>query len=282
MIKAFVVGHPIKHSRSPLIHGYWLRQHGIAGSYERLDVAPVDFPEFLRTFGERGFAGGNVTIPHKEAAFVGVDRRTGRAERAQAVNTIWIENGILWGDNTDVVGFVDNLDASLGTTWGQHGETALVIGAGGAARAVVAGLQDRAFGRIVVANRTLAKADELVRNLALPVGPSLEAVTFGEIGHLVSTAGLIVNTTSLGMAGQPPLDLDLANAPPDAIVTDIVYVPLKTPLLREAEARGLRIVTGLGMLLHQAVPGFERWFGVTPKVTGELEALILDDIGTPA
>ncbi len=118
MIKAFVVGHPIKHSRSPLIHGYWLRQHGIAGSYERLDVAPVDFPEFLRTFAERGFAGGNVTIPHKEAAFAAVDRRTGRAERAQAVNTLWIENGILWGDNTDVAGFVDNLDANLGTTLG--------------------------------------------------------------------------------------------------------------------------------------------------------------------
>jgi len=278
MTKAFVVGHPIKHSRSPLIHGYWLRQHGLGGSYERIDVAPSDFPAFLRSFPQQGFAGGNVTIPHKEAAFAGVDRRTARAERVRAVNTLWVENGVLWGDNTDVAGFVDNLDATLGTGWEQSVGTVLVIGAGGAARAVIAGLQDRAFERIVVVNRTLEKARELAASLSRPDGPTLEAAAFAERRDLVRAAGLIVNTTSLGMAGQPTLDLGLADARPDAVVADIVYVPLKTPLLREAESRGLRIVTGLGMLLHQAVPGFAQWFGVTPLVTPELEALILGDI----
>src|SRR6478735_11625283 len=166
MTKAFVVGHPIKHSRSPLIHGYWLRQHGLGGSYERIDVAPSDFPAFLRSFPQQGFAGGNVTIPHKEAAFAAVDRRTGRAERVQAVNTVWLENGEVWGDNTDVAGFVDNLDAHLGISWGQRVDTALVIGAGGAARAVVAGLQDKPFERIVILNRTLSKAQALVADLS--------------------------------------------------------------------------------------------------------------------
>jgi shikimate dehydrogenase len=278
MTKAFVVGHPIKHSRSPLIHGYWLRQHGLDGSYERIDVAPDDFDKFLRSFRALGFSGGNVTIPHKEAAFAAVDRRTGRAERVGAVNTIWFEDTVLWGDNTDVAGFVDNLDANLGTGWAQTVGTVLVIGAGGAARAVIAGLQDRAFERIVVVNRTPAKAHELVAALSRPDGPPLEVASFAEGQDLVGLAGLIVNTTSLGMEGQPALDLDLAEARADAIVTDIVYVPLKTPLLRAAESRGLRTVTGLGMLLHQAVPGFARWFGVTPVVTPELEALIIKDI----
>jgi shikimate dehydrogenase len=282
MIKAFVVGHPIKHSRSPLIHQYWLRQHGIEGSYERIDVPPADFQAFLRAFATEGFAGGNVTIPHKEAAFANVDRRTEGAERVRAVNTVWIEDGVLWGDNTDVAGFVDNLDAHLGPGWGQGVDTALVIGAGGAARAVVAGLQDRVSARIVVVNRTADKADELVAGLARAGGPVLQPASFAELSRWVREAGLIVNTTSLGMAGQPALDLDLAAARPDCIVTDIVYVPLRTPLLRDAAARGLRVVTGLGMLLHQAVPGFARWFGVTPQVTPALEALILEDIGTSA
>ncbi|MGO4570773.1 shikimate dehydrogenase [Microvirga sp. 2TAF3] len=276
MTKAFVVGHPIKHSRSPLIHGHWLKQHGLAGSYERIDVAPADFPEFLKTFAARGFAGGNVTIPHKETAYLNVDRRTAKAERLKAVNTLWIEDGLVWGDNTDVVGFMSHLDRSLGKSWEQAVETALVIGAGGAARAIVAGLQDRPIGRIFVANRTLSKATELVRDLA--GGGMLEVLPWEEIGGAIAKAGLIVNTTSLGMAGQPALDLELAGARSDAVVADIVYVPLKTPLLAAAEARHLRIVDGLGMLLHQAVPGFSRWFGVTPDVTPELRALIVADI----
>ncbi|WP_262031209.1 shikimate dehydrogenase [Microvirga sp. Mcv34] len=278
MTKAFVVGHPIKHSRSPLIHGYWLKQYGLDGSYERTDVAPVDFGEFLKSFRSLGFAGGNVTIPHKEAAFLGVERRTAQAERVGAVNTLWIEDGVLWGDNTDVPGFMAHLDASLGTGWERDVDTALVLGAGGAARAVVAGLQDRPLKRIVVANRTLSKAEDLVRDLGSDGSVRLEARAWETIPQVLPQARLIVNTTSLGMAGQPPLDLDLARAPHDAIVADIVYVPLQTPFLAAAAARGLRTVDGLGMLLHQAVPGFRRWFGVTPEVTPALRALILADI----
>jgi shikimate dehydrogenase len=278
MTKAFIIGHPIKHSRSPLIHGYWLKQHGINGSYERIDVAPVNFGNFLESFHEQGFVGGNVTIPHKEAAFAGVERRTERAERLGAVNTLWIENGVLWGDNTDVLGFMANLDLSLGTGWDQDVDTALVLGAGGAARGIVAGLQDRPLKRILIANRTLAKAQELVRDLERYGAVKLEALAWEKIESALPGSQLIVNTTSLGMAGQPPLVLDLAKAPGHAIVTDIVYVPLRTPLLAAAEAHGLRTIDGLGMLLHQAVPGFERWFGVRPEVTPELRALIVADL----
>jgi len=278
MTKAFVVGHPIKHSRSPLIHGYWLKQYGLDGSYERIDVEPVNFGDFLSNFRSRGFAGGNVTIPHKEMAFLSVERRTAQADRVGAVNTLWFEDGVLWGDNTDVTGFMAHLDASLGTGWEQDVETVLVLGAGGAARAVVAGLQDRPFKRIFVANRTLAKAEDLVRDLGGNPEVGLETCAWEAIPQVVPRVRLIVNTTSLGMAGQPPLDLDLSRAPRGGAVADIVYVPLETPLLAAAAAQGLRTVDGLGMLLHQAVPGFARWFGVTPEVTPELRALILADI----
>jgi shikimate dehydrogenase len=278
MTKAFVVGHPIKHSRSPLIHGHWLKTYGLSGSYERIDVAPEDFAVFLRSFPAQGFAGGNVTIPHKEAAFSGVDRRTKRAERLGAVNTLWLDDGVLWGDNTDVLGFMAHLDQSLGKSWEQDVGTALVIGAGGAARAVVAGLQERGIPRILVLNRTLPKAEELVRDLGDDRPSSLQALPWADIGAALTQAGLVVNTTSLGMTGQPPLEIDLGKTPDAAVVADIVYVPLKTPLLAAAEARGLTVVDGLGMLLHQAVPGFARWFGVTPQVTPELRALIAADI----
>jgi shikimate dehydrogenase len=276
--KAFITGHPVKHSRSPLIHGYWLKRYGIEGSYERIDVAPGDFGDFLKGFRDRGFAGGNVTIPHKEAAFAGVDRRTERAERLGAVNTLWSENGILWGDNTDVLGFMAHLDESLGTGWEQAVDTALVLGAGGAARAVAAGLQDRPLKRIFVANRTLSKAEDLVRDLRPGSPVALETSAWEALGRVVPHAQLIVNTTSLGMTGQPPLTLDLTRASRTAVVADIVYVPLQTPLLAAAAAQDLRTVDGLGMLLHQAVPGFQRWFGVRPEVTPELRALILADI----
>jgi shikimate dehydrogenase len=278
MTKAFIVGHPVKHSRSPLIHGHWLKRYGLDGSYERIDVAPVNFADFLRSFERDGFAGGNVTIPHKEAAFAGASRRTLRAKRLKAVNTLWFEDGVLWGDNTDVIGFMAHLDRSLGTSWERDVDTALIIGAGGAARAVVAGLQDRPLKRIMVANRTGPKAGELVDDLKGSGPAALEAVAWEELRPALARSRLIVNTTSLGMMGQPPLLLDLEVAPADAVVADIVYVPLKTPLLAAAEARGMRIVDGLGMLLHQAAPGFERWFGVAPEVTPELRALIVADI----
>ncbi|MBF9198250.1 shikimate dehydrogenase [Microvirga terrestris] len=278
MAKAFVVGHPIKHSRSPLIHGHWLKAYGLDGSYERIDVAPVNFGDFLASFHERGFAGGNVTLPYKEAAYLGVARRTERAQRVGAVNTLWVEDGVIWGDNTDALGFIGNLDASLGTGWEQDVETALVLGAGGAARAVVAGLQDRPLKRIFVANRTLAKAEDIARDLRPGSAVSIETSPWEALGRVIPHAQLIVNTTSLGMTGQPPLTIDLSRAPRNAVVADIVYVPLETPLLAAAAAHNLRTVDGLGMLLHQAVPGFRRWFGVTPEVTPALRAVILADL----
>jgi shikimate dehydrogenase len=278
MKKAFVTGHPIKHSRSPLIHGFWLKEHGLDGSYEPIDVEPVNFGDFLKTFPARGFAGGNVTIPHKEAAYAGVRRRTERAERLKAVNTLWVEKGELWGDNTDVLGFMAHLDQTLGTGWERDVDTALVLGAGGAARAVAAGLQDRGFGRILIANRTLSKAQDLTRDLTGHEASGLEALAWDAVESALPAAQLVVNTTSLGMTGQPALDLDPAGLPRNAVVADIVYVPLKTPLLVAAEAQGLRTVDGLGMLLHQAVPGFRHWFGVTPEVTPDLRDLIVADI----
>lgn len=271
--KAFVVGHPIRHSRSPLIHGHWLERHGLAGSYERIDVPPEEFEAFLRGFGSRGYRGGNVTIPHKEAACRLADRVTDRARRLQAANTLWIENGLVHADNTDVVGYAASLDQALGAGWEQGVGTAVILGAGGAARAVAAALLDRGLA-VQVANRTLERAEAL-RDLS---SERISALPWGALPQALPRAGLLINTTSLGMAGQPPLELDLAALPETAIVSDIVYVPLETPLLAAARKRGLRTVDGLGMLLHQAVPGFARWFGVTPEVTPDLRRLIETDV----
>jgi shikimate dehydrogenase len=272
--KAFVVGHPIKHSRSPLIHGFWLRRHGIDGAYERVDVPPDEFPAFLSSLAGRGYRGGNVTIPHKEAAYRIAGELTDRARRLEAVNTLWLEDGRLHGDNTDILGYVAHLDQTLGAGWENGIDHALVLGAGGAARAVAAGLLDRGIGRVVVANRTLARAEELVGLAPKRVA----AVPWSDVEAHLPRASLLVNTTSLGMAGHPALDLDLRTMGADAVVSDIVYVPLETPLLAAARRRGLRTVDGLGMLLHQAAPGFERWFGVRPEVTAELRALVVADI----
>ena len=280
MKKAFVVGHPIRHSRSPLIHSHWLKKYRIEGSYERIDVTPGDFADFLLEFPERGFVGGNVTIPHKEAAFEDVARLTERGKRLRAVNTLWTEDGLLWGDNTDVLGFMAHMDETLGDGWEQEIETALVIGAGGAARAVVAGLLERPIGRVIVVNRTPSKAVSLVVDFLGEVDGRgrIDVCPSSELDGLIPRAQLIVNTTSLGMAGQDALPVDLSSASPRTAVADIVYVPLRTPLLHAAAARGLRTVDGLGMLLHQAAPGFARWFGVTPEVTPELRALVVRDI----
>ncbi|GJD57246.1 shikimate dehydrogenase [Methylobacterium dankookense] len=276
MKRAFVVGHPIAHSRSPLIHGHWLSEHGIAGSYTRIDVAPADFAGFVDGLASSGFAGGNVTIPHKEAARALAHRLTPRAERIGAVNTLIVEgDGRILGDNTDAPGFVAHLDQSLGDDWPERtGGTALVLGAGGAARAVVIGLAERGLTRIRVANRSPERAAAVA---ALVPGIA-EAVAWSEIPDLLAETGLLVNTTSLGMVGHPALDVDLTPLPARAAVADIVYAPLETPLLREARARGLAAVDGLGMLLHQAVPGFAAWFGVRPAVTPALRARIEADL----
>ncbi|TIQ31322.1 MAG: shikimate dehydrogenase [Mesorhizobium sp.] len=270
--KAFVTGHPIAHSRSPKIHGYWLAKYGIDGSYRAIDVAPDDFAAFLKSLGENGYRGGNVTIPHKEAAFALVDRRDAAAEAIGAVNTLWFEDGVLWGGNTDGRGFAGNLDEHA-PGWAANGP-AVVLGAGGASRAVIHALKDRCIKDIRIVNRTLARAEELADRF----GAGVSAHGAGAVDELLADAGLLVNTTALGMHGNETLAADPAGLPGHAIVTDIVYVPLETPLLAAARARGLKTVDGLGMLLHQAVPGFERWFGRRPEVTPELRRMIVADI----
>ena len=274
MKRAFVCGHPIAHSRSPKIHGYWLETYGIAGSYEAIDVAPEDTASFFATLRENGFAGGNVTIPHKEAAFAAAARRDEAAEKIGAVNTLWFEDGLLCGGNTDAAGFAANLDEHA-PGWATTGP-AVVLGAGGAARAVIQALKERGFTDIRVTNRTVSRAVELADRFGK--GVSAHAAPTRE---LLGDAGLLVNTTALGMAGKAGADelpADTDRLPDNAIVTDIVYVPLETPLLAAARARGLKTVDGLGMLLHQAVPGFERWFGRRPEVTRELRAMIVADM----
>lgn len=270
-VKAFVCGHPIGHSRSPMIHGEWLRRYGIAGSYDRIDVAPDRFEDFLTTLRKQGFAGGNVTIPHKEAAFRLVDHRDAAAEAIGAVNTVWIEDGQLYGSNTDAYGFAANLDA--GAPGWDSGRTALVLGAGGAARAIVHALATRGFNDIRIANRTVERAAELAGAFPGATAHGLDAAD-----ELATDADLLVNTTSVGMRGETELPVNVDSLPDRAVVTDIVYVPLETPLLATARRRGLVAVDGLGMLVHQAVPGFERWFGRRPEVTPELRALIVADI----
>lgn len=271
--KAFVTGHPIAHSRSPRIHGHWLATYGIDGSYRAIDVAPGDFAEFVGTLEANGYRGGNVTIPHKEAAFALVPRRDDAAEAIGAVNTLWFEDGTLWGGNTDGHGFAANLDEHA-PGWAANGP-AVVLGAGGASRAVIHALIERGVSDIRIVNRTLARARELSHRF----GGGVSAHGVAATGELLADAGLLINTTALGMHGNEGLSADPAGLPDHAVVTDIVYVPLETPLLAAARARGLKTVDGLGMLLHQAVPGFERWFGVRPEVTAELRRMILADLG---
>ncbi|WP_404925784.1 shikimate dehydrogenase [Mesorhizobium sp. ORM16] len=270
--KAFVTGHPIKHSRSPKIHGHWLARYGIDGSYQAIDVAPQDFAEFLSTFQANGYLGGNVTIPHKEAAFALVERRDEAAQQIGAVNTLWLEGGQLWGGNTDSHGFAANLDDHA-PGWAINGP-AVVLGAGGASRAVIHALKQRGMSDIRIVNRTLARAVELRDRF----GAGVSAHGMAATGELLADAGLLINTTALGMQGNEGLAADPALLPDHAIVTDIVYVPLETPLLAAASARKLKTVDGLGMLLNQAAPGFERWFGVRPQVTPELRALVEADL----
>lgn len=271
--KAFVCGHPIAHSRSPKIHGFWLKANGLAGTYAAIDVAPEKFGDFLRELAAQGFAGGNVTIPHKEAAFRLVDRRDEAAEAIGAVNTVWFEDGQLWGGNTDAYGFAANLDENA-PSWDKT-DAALVLGAGGAARAIVHALKLRGIRNIRIVNRTVARAQELADSL----GAGVSAHPLAAASEFLPETGLLINTTSLGMNGNEELPVDPSALPDSAVVTDIVYVPLETPLLAAAKARGLKTVDGLGMLLHQAAPGFEHWFGIRPAVTAELRDLIVADLG---
>ena len=269
--RAFVIGHPIAHSRSPLIHGHWLEVNGLAGSYERIPVAPDELPAFVAGMRAAGFVGGNVTVPHKGRALELADAVDEAADAIAAANTLWFDGGDLVAGNTDALGFLASLDDEA-PGW-DDGGSAVVLGAGGAARAVIHGLIERGF-EVAVANRTFLRAAELAEEAEGEVW----AYAWEELPGLLRAADVLVNTTVLGMAGQPPLDLPLAGLKRGALVADIVYTPLETPLLREARERGHRAVGGLGMLLHQAVPGFERWFGVRPRVTPELRALVEADI----
>lgn len=271
--RACIVGHPVAHSRSPMIHGHWLAQLGINGAYGREDVTPERFGAFIGELGALGYVGCNVTVPNKEAAFAAalVEDSVGKA--LKAVNTLWIEDGVLRGMNTDVGGFLASLDAAR-PDWHRGVAEALVLGAGGAARAIVYALLSRGIRRVSIANRTKERAVEV----AALFGSDVAVVDWSDVATAMGAAAVLVNTTSLGMKGQPPLELDLGGLQAGALVTDIVYVPLETGLLRSARLAGHPVVDGLGMLLHQAVPGFERWFGVRPSVTPELRALIEADI----
>jgi shikimate dehydrogenase len=271
--RAFVCGHPIAHSRSPKIHGYWLKQYGLQGSYEAVDVPPKEFSAFAASVRAGKFAGGNVTIPHKEAAFKVVDRRDAAAEEIGAVNTLWVEDGSLIGGNTDAYGFAANLDERA-PGWAGRSGSAVVLGAGGASRAVLYALKQRSFAEVRIVNRTPSRAE----TVAAEFGPIFSAHPMDAVNELLADASLLVNTTSAGMHGEFDVQLELDRLPAHTLVTDIVYVPLETPFLAAARARGLKTVDGLGMLLHQAVPGFERWFGLRPEVTPELRALVVADI----
>ena len=268
---ACLIGWPAAHSRSPIIHHYWLRTLGIEGGYSIEAVPPEGFGEFVLHLAAHGYRGANVTIPHKERAL----QLTTPDERARAVgaaNTLWYDGDTLRSTNTDIEGFINNLDACA-PGW-DAAEEALVLGAGGSSRAVVFGLLERGVKRVRLANRTLERARAIADQFKGDVVPTL----WDDIPAAAAQAQLLVNTTSLGMKGQPPLEIDLAALPASAVVADLVYVPLETELLRTARARGLRTADGLGMLLHQAVRGFELWFGQRPTVTAELRALVEADL----
>lgn len=267
---AFVAGHPINHSKSPLIHGTWLKRHGIEGSYRAVDVAPENFENFIAKLKSPSseFVGGNITIPHKERAFALADNVDETADYIGAANTLWREDGKLKATNTDAYGFAANLDEKS-PGW-QNLETAVVYGAGGASRAVIVALVQRGFRNVHVLNRTVERA----RGLADRFGATVEAHPLDALSELLKGAGLFVNTTSLGLEDETVPQIDFSGMRPGALVTDIVYVPLKTAFLLQAEEQGIKTADGLGMLLHQAVPGFEKWFGIRPVVDRELREIV--------
>lgn len=267
---AGVIGWPISHSKSPRIHGYWLAQHDIAGHYVPLGIAPADFKEMMQQLPKLGFVGANVTIPHKEAALELATEVTTRAKMIGAANTLeFLPDGGFRADNTDGIGFINNLRQSA-PDWDAGAGPALVLGAGGASRAVLWSLLDAGVPNILLANRTRSRAEAL----SVEFGDRISVIDWSGISKATAEAALVVNTTSLGMSGQPPLEITLHCAP-GAMVTDLVYAPMTTDLLQQAQDKGLRTVDGLGMLLHQAVPGFEAWFGVRPEVDDTLRGVVL-------
>lgn len=268
---AGVIGHPIAHSRSPALHGYWLKTYGLPGHYVPMDVAPADLETVLRSLPKAGFVGANVTVPHKEAAMRLADHVSDRASVIGAANTlVFRSDGSIHADNTDGYGFMQNLRAGA-PDWVPQDGPAVVFGAGGAARAVLQALAEAGVPEILLTNRTRSRADHLKEEF----GQRITVVDWVQAGNVIENAELVVNTTSLGMQGQPELRVPLDGLQPGTVVTDLVYTPLKTRLLEQAEAAGCTVVDGLGMLLYQAVPGFERWFGLRPEVTEETRAAVL-------
>ena len=278
MRRACVIGWPIRHSRSPLIHGFWLRQFAIDGEYSRVAVPPGDLKAFVAAISPTGFVGCNVTIPHKEAVLDLVHVDDPFQRRIGSINTVYIDRqNRIAGESTDGIGFWRALEELVPTERLRLLRNALVVGAGGASRAVVAALVQKSAANITLVARDPAKAETFCRVID---ETRVQPAAWRDIARLLPGADLIVNTTPLGMAGYPDLDVALEEANPTAVVYDLVYVPLETAFLRRARALGLTAIDGLGMLLHQAAPGFERWFGVRPPVTAELRALVVRDIET--
>lgn len=268
---AGVIGHPIAHSRSPALHGYWLRRYGLQGHYVPLDVAPADFEATLRMLPRMGFVGVNVTIPHKENLLRIADIVTDRAALIGAANTvIFRKDGKIHADNTDGLGFIANLRQNA-PDWRPSAGPAAIFGAGGAARAVIAALLEVGVPELRIANRTRLRAETLRSDF----GPKVVVYDWTQAAQMLDGASTVVNTTSLGMTGKADFGVPLDLLAPGTLATDIVYTPLKTAFLIEAETRGARIVDGLGMLLHQAAPGFERWFGQKPEVDAETRRVVL-------
>jgi shikimate dehydrogenase len=273
---AFVIGWPVEHSRSPLLHGYWLKYLKIPGTYEAVEIAPEKIGTFIKLLPKSGFAGGNVTVPHKESVFQLVDYADDIANVLGAVNTLWLDDGKIHGTNTDGYGFCANLD-DFAPKW-REGKTAVVLGAGGASRAIIYALGKIGYSKIHIINRTLSRAETIVDEFSPKLKSELLPQSWGDAPNLLGKADLLINTTSIGMDDSDGFPLDLSNLKRRAIVTDIVYSPLLTPLLTAAKSKGNTTVDGLGMLLHQAAPGFEKWFGARPNITPALRDYILSDL----
>lgn len=273
MKRACVIGWPIEHSRSPLIHGYWLREYGIDGTYTKEAVRPEEVAAFLRSLSSRGFVGCNVTVPHKEMAYAIAEEAEESARVVQAANTLWLEGDRLYAANTDTYGFMTNLSHTV-PDWRAHDGPACVLGAGGAARAIVYGFLDAGIDEVRLFNRTRARAEAIAEQF----GPRVKVFDWTNRSEGAREACVLVNTTAAGLKGAGTLGMDFTGFNQDCVVCDIVYVPLETELLAQARAHGLRTVDGLGMLLYQAVPGFEKWFGVRPQVTDKLRATLVADI----
>jgi len=273
--RACVIGWPVEHSRSPAIHRYWLELYGIDGAYEKEAVRPEEFASFLGSLSDRGYAGANVTLPHKTKALRLATIADESARAIGAANTLWLDGtGRLNASNTDAYGFMTNLNQEA-PHWNKGRAPVMVLGAGGAARAILYGLIAQGASRILLANRTRDRAEVLAGTF----GPAVSVVDWDARNQALAGCGLLVNATSLGMSGKGPLDIEVEALPEDAVVADIVYSPLETPLLATARARRRQAVDGLGMLLYQAVPSFERWFGVRPQVTKELKAHVAATLG---